>query len=324
MQDLDLLDCTLCIQKKVKIKKMKFTKFIFSTTLLMSVTSCTNGSSSDSDTHRKGEAKLYIEESFKPLFETSIDTFESQNPKAKVNAIYASEAEIIETFYKNKTKTICISRDFTKLEKETLKKSQVEVRSDLIAKDAISLLVNPANMDTLMTIERLKRILIGKDTTWVRLKTKINVVFDHVNSANFNYLKELCGSKNLPINVFAVNSNEEVIEYVKKNKSALGVIGANWISDHDDSDVMDFLSGVVVVSVSKSEKDDYFKPYQGLIYTKEYPLTREVWMINKAKKSGINSGFVLFMKGEKGQLLIQKSGLVPATSPVRLIQMSTE
>ena len=60
------------------------------------------------------------------------------------------------------------------------------------------------------------------------------------------------------------------------------------------------------------------------IYTKEYALTREVWMINKAKKSGLNTGLVLFMTGDSGQLLIQKCGLVPATSPVRLIQMSTE
>jgi hypothetical protein len=47
-------------------------------------------------------------------------------------------------------------------------------------------------------------------------------------------------------------------------------------------------------------------------------------MINKAKKSGLNSGFVLFMKGDKGQLIIQKSALVPATAPIRLIQIVKE
>jgi phosphate transport system substrate-binding protein len=61
-----------------------------------------------------------------------------------------------------------------------------------------------------------------------------------------------------------------------------------------------------------------------MIYTREYPLRREIWMINKAKKSGIHTGFVLFMIGEKGQTIIQKSALVPANAPVRLIQISTE
>jgi phosphate transport system substrate-binding protein len=87
---------------------------------------------------------------------------------------------------------------------------------------------------------------------------------------------------------------------------------------------MNFLDGIKVMHVAKNEKSDYFQPYPGVIYTYEYPLTREMWIINWGPRSGINSGFVNFMVGEKGQLLIQKSELVPARSPIRLIQMSTE
>jgi hypothetical protein len=47
-------------------------------------------------------------------------------------------------------------------------------------------------------------------------------------------------------------------------------------------------------------------------------------MINKGNRSGLNTGFVLFMIGEKGQLIIQKSELVPAKAPVRLIQLTTQ
>jgi phosphate transport system substrate-binding protein len=291
---------------------------------IISISSCTGSSSSSTDTHSAGKTAIYVEESFKPLFETTIDTFESLHPKADITANYNSESNIIDLFFKNHTKTICISRDFTKEEKAQLKKNQVEVRSDKIAGDAIALIVNPENPDTLLTVDQLKRIITGKDTIWSGLKTKINVVFDNENSANFHYLKELCAIGNLPINVFAVKSNEEVINYVKTHKSALGVIGVNWVSDRDDFEVLDFLNGIKVVAIAKTKKDEYFKPYQGFIYTKEYALIRDVWIINKAKKSGLNSGLVLFMIGETGQLLIQKCGLVPANSPVRLIQMSTE
>jgi phosphate transport system substrate-binding protein len=296
--------------------------FLLSLITMVSLSACSGATSTD--THSSGESVVYVEESFKPLFETSIDTFESLNVKADITAKYNSESNIIDMFFKNKAKTICITRDFTKEEKEQLKKNQVEVRSDKIAVDAVALIVNTENSDTLLTVEQLKRIITGKDTIWAGLKTKINVVFDQENSANFHYLKELCAVGNLPINVFAVKSNEDVINYVKTHKSALGVIGVNWVSDRDDFDVLDFLYGIKVVAIAKTEKDKYFKPYQGFIYTKEYPLTRDVWMINKAKKSGLNTGLVLFMIGENGQLLIQKCGLVPANSPVRLIQMSTE
>lgn len=277
-----------------------------------------------SDTHGRGKAEILIEESFKRLFDTSIYTFESQYPRANIIPKYMAESDIIDSFYKNKCKTIVISRDFTKEEKDFLRSKRVEVRSDKIALDAIALIVNPANTDTMMTEAHLKEILTGKLKTWKDLKTKINVVYDQKNSANYNYLKNYCGEENLNKNVFAVNSNEEVINYVKKNPNAIGVIGLNWISDQDDFDVLDFLSGIKVVALAKKEGGDYFQPYSGFIYTKEYPLVREIWMINKARKSGLHSGFVIFMVGELGQTIIQKSSLVPARNPVRLIQFGTE
>jgi hypothetical protein len=45
-------------------------------------------------------------------------------------------------------------------------------------------------------------------------------------------------------------------------------------------------------------------------------------MINKGSRSSLNTGFVNFMVGEKGQILVHKSELVPANNPIRLIQMN--
>lgn len=276
------------------------------------------------EAHGIGKTKIYIDESYKPLFETSIYTFEGQNPMADIVPEYVTEEQAILAFHENKTKTICITRDFTKAEKDNLRKSQIEVRSDMIAKDAVALIVNPENPDTTMTIEKLKRILTGKDTIWDGLKTGINVVFDNVSSANFQYMRNLTGNGAVPKNVFAVKSNEEVINYVKSNKSAIGVIGVNWISDEDDPQALEFRNGISVVAVAEAEGKDYFKPYQAYIYTKEYPLTREVWMINQGGRQGLNTGFVLFMIGERGQLIIQKSSLIPANMVARMIQIRKE
>jgi len=304
---------------------MSYRNIIYS--FILFISACNNNEnpfSYGNDTHSRGQMNLYVEESFKPLFETSIRTFESQYPKASIQVKYASEGEIIDAFFKDSLKTICISRDFTKLEKAQLKKRQVEVRSDKIAEDAVALILHPTNPDSLMTIAQIKAIIRGEKVIWSGLKTKINIVFDKQNSANFYYLKNFCDLKKLPVNLFAVSSNEEVINYVKENKNALGIIGLNWISDSDDFDTLGFVKGINVVAIAKDDKSDYFKPHAGYIYTKEYPLNREIWLINKAKKSGVNTGFVLFMKGDKGQLIVQKSALVPATAPVRLIQLVTE
>src|SRR5574343_301312 len=172
-------------------------KIIFVSIGIIAVSACTTAGSGE--THKKGKVEFLIEESFKPLFETSIDTFEGQFPKASIEASYLAEGEIIEKFYTGKYKAICISRELTKKELADLKKKQIEVRSDKIAVEGVALIVNPANQDSLITVDELKRILTGKDTVWPQLKTKINVVFDQENSAIFYYLKELCNLKKLQI-----------------------------------------------------------------------------------------------------------------------------
>ena len=294
---------------------------------LLSLISCEdheNPLAYQKNAHGRGEVVILVEESFKPLFDTSIYTFESLFPKANVKAIYKGESEIIKDFYDNKSKTICISRDFTEAEKKQLKKQQVMVRSDKVAIDAVALIIHPDNNDSLITIDKLKSILTSKSSKWPTSGEEINVVFDRLYSANFNYLIALTKTKSISKNVFAAKSNKEVIKYVKNNKNAIGVIGLNWISDEEDFEALNFLDGIKVMSVSKTEKGEYLKPYQGYIYTREYPLTRDMWLINKGSRSSLNTGFVLFMIGDKGQTIVQKSELVPANAPVRLIQMSTE
>lgn len=299
---------------------MKKSSLIFLISLPLIFVACNNSS----EKKENKPVTLYLEESFKPLFETSIYTFEGQNPLADFDAHYVTEVEAIEALIENKTSTISITRDFTEEEKARLRLSKIEVRSDKVAKDAVAIIINPQNPDSTLTVDQIKRIIAGNDTVWNGLKTSINVVFDNINSANFNYMTQLAGIKSVSKNVFAVKSNEEVIEYVKNNKSAIGIIGVNWISDEDDPETLSFRDGLTVVAVAEEEGKEYFKPYQAYIYTKEYPLTRELWMINKAGRTSKNTAFILFMLGDKGQLIIQKSSLIPANMVARMIQMKTE
>ena len=67
--------------------------------------SCGGNQSKVSDTCKSGIAKILVEESFKPLFETSSETFESLAPKADSQLKYMAEGNIIDEFYKGQIKT---------------------------------------------------------------------------------------------------------------------------------------------------------------------------------------------------------------------------
>ena len=116
-----------------------------------------------------------------------------------------------------------------------------------------------------------------------------------------------------------------MVKYVERNKDAIGIIGVNWISDSDDTLTHRFLMKVKVVAVSSSADPDgldgYYTPCQGFIARNYYPFVREVFIISKETFAGLGSGFASFIAGDVGQRIILKSGLLPATMPVRLIKV---
>ena len=182
------------------------------------------------ETHSRGKAVVYIEEAFKPLFTTAISTFQGQYPKANIIPNYQTENDIVQAMYDRKAKTIVISRDLEEKELKYLRSIKIEVRSEKVAVDAIALIVHPSNKDTLITVDELKALLTGKNSTWKSNRNNVKVVYDKPNSANFNYLTKLCGNQANNKAIFAAKSNEEVINFVKKNPNAMGIIGTGLVT----------------------------------------------------------------------------------------------
>ena len=309
-------------------KKLLLDKFLL--ILLVSVLfSCNSGKTNEpTDTATSGVVSVIVDESFQQLFYTQIYTFESLYPNAHVNVKYMAETNALQQMMNDSCKVVVMCRDLTKEERKSFEAKNIFPISTKIAEDAIALIVNPENNDSSLTIEKVKSILSGTDSLWNQVYSKsklgkINVVFDNAGSANERYMNDtLLKGKGFGKNVFAVKSNPEVIEYVSKNKNAIGFLSVNWISDRDDTVALNFLKEVNVLAIKKDETSEGFQPYQAYIKTKDYPFCRDVYSINRQTRSGLGMGFVSFVAGEKGQLMILKAGLVPAIAPTRMVRIS--
>jgi len=243
---------------------------------------------------------------------------------------YFPENIALDKMINDSCKVVVMCRDLTANERKQFESKNLFPISTKIAEDAIAIVIHPENTDTILTVDKIKSILLGNDSLWSLLNTKstlgkINVVFDNKASANARYMKDtLLKGKEFSGNVFAVNSNPEVIEYVNKNKNAVGFLSVNWISDMDDSTSQNFLKKIKVVAIAKDNNSSAFKPYQAYIKTKEYDFTRDVYMINRQTRAGLGMGFVHFVAGDKGQIMILKAGLIPAIAPVRMVNIKME
>jgi phosphate transport system substrate-binding protein len=300
--------------------------------LLTMMSACNSGPSHDpyTDTPTSGEILIIADESYQPIVQVQIDTFMEIYKYAKIHVRYLPEAELFNQLMNNDSVRIAIvSRELTNDEKSFFEERKIIPRTLKVAKDAIALVVNKENPDTIITYEQLGEIISGKITTWNQLnnggiKDSIRIVFDRNGSANSRFLNErFLNGKEFPKNTFATNSNASVVDYVGNLKGAMGIIGVNWISDNDDPTANKFLSKVNVVALSLPDtgttERKYNKPYQAFIALKTYPLIRDVLVISREGRNGLGTGFASFMAGDKGQRMIRLQGLLPATMPVRII-----
>lgn len=299
---------------------------------LSTLISCQGGTTRMDETPTRGDIKIIADESFKPIIDAEVNTFTSLYLNARIKPIYKPEYDVITDFMNDSVKVIVTSKKLTEDQIQYLRDSLIIARTTSFAWDALALVTNKENKDSLLNYEDVRRVFLGEITTWKELDNSsklgdIRVIFDNTKSGNIRYFKELFGIENaLPQNFFAVNNNPEVIDFVSRNKDALGIVSVNWISDRDDSLSRSFIKKVNIVAVSERFSTDgsYYRPDQGSIYLKVYPFVREIFFISRETFHGLGAGLIQWSTAVEGQKIVLKSGLVPATMPIRLVQIKTE
>ncbi|WP_242929476.1 PstS family phosphate ABC transporter substrate-binding protein [Pontibacter vulgaris] len=308
--------------------KINRLNYLLAASMAWLVMSC-NQSGKVDNTPTSGELKIGVDESFEPILESQVNTFEGIYKYASITPSYKAEGAIVKDLLNDSIRIAVLSRELSADEKAVFEKQKKIPRVTKIAVDAIALIVNNNNPDTLLTMEQVKSLFSGKVNNWNKLNSKnplqnVTIVFDNNSSSTARFVKDsLLNKVPLPANTFAANSNKALIDYVAKNNNAIGVIGVNWISDQDDSTAVGFLKKVKVVGISSDPAplttESYYQPYQAYIAQAVYPLRRNLYIINTEGRAGLGTGFVAFVAGDQGQRIILKSGLVPATMPVRIV-----
>jgi len=284
---------------------------------LLTLIGC-NNSNTPTDTPTTGEITISVDETIEPLIDSEINTFNKIYRYAKVKVNYKSEAEAFNDLINGKTRLIIVSRKLNKDEHKVFAEWEIVPKVTKIAYDAVALIGSKDLKDSTLTINDIKMLLTGKATASFK---NTRMVFDNSSSSTVFFLKQKTGITDLSKQCFAFNSNKAVIDYLSKNNNSIGVIGVNWISDADDSTHLSFLKSVKVLEIANNEYSDYYKPYQAYIALKAYPLWREIYIISKEAYTGLGTGFTAFIASDRGLRIILKFGLVPATMPVRLVEL---
>ncbi|MET0570500.1 MAG: substrate-binding domain-containing protein [Pedobacter agri] len=291
--------------------------------ILIAFVACKRKEKSDKveETRTSGTLKILIDESVSPIVQEQIDIFSLDYPKAKFETTVKPEEKITPAFLNDSVRVIVMPRLLTKAEEKYYTQRGIRINSTRFAVDGIALITNKDNIDSTITVKEVIDILQGKNSGK-------KLVFDNAYSSTFQYLKQLANISQFPAQgVYSKNSSSEVIKFIAEDKNFIGILGVDWVSDRDTK-LVEYLSKVKMLGVKnlkgKVGDDKFYLPTQDNLINGVYPFLRNVNIIDCEGRDGLGTGFATWLRSQRGQLIVLKSGLGPHKLMPRQINLTKE
>lgn len=320
--------------------KIAFHTFLTLTMLLSSLVfcSCNQQKSKDArtDTYASGEMTVVCDESFSPIIDEELMVFHATYPDALVKPEYTNELDAFNALLEQKVHLIVAARNFNEKELNYFKTNGLQPRYFPLGYDGLAFIINKENVDSCIHVDDIKKILGGQVKDWSEVNKgsklgEIDVVFDNAKSAAVHWaVDSILGGK--PINsknITAVNTSEEVINYVEKTKNAIGIIGSNWLNDKRDTTNVTFKKNIQVMNVcsvpgTKAGEMNSWKPYQLYLLNGNYPYARTIYALLVDPYHGLPVGFANFLQSPIGQKIVLKSALLPYRGDLQWRKVQTK
>lgn len=167
----------------------------------------------------------------------------------------------------------------------------------LIAKDALSIYLNPNNPVKNLTLNQLKDIYTGKVKNWKVFggkDTTINVVTRNPNSGTYLYLKDhILDGDNYTDNSIVKSTTKEVIRFVEESENAIGYGGMGYVGKIIDAEI------------------EGIDPSENNIRNDTYPIIRYLHFFTSKTPDGTVKKFIDWVLSPSGQNIVRQSGFIP-------------
>lgn len=192
------------------------------------------------------------------------------------------------------------SREMKPEEIAAAKAKGFEPAPNKVARDGISIIVNPANKVAALTKDQLGKIYRGEITNWSQVggANKPIVLLSRDNSSGTYELftgKIVGKDKKMAASARLLPSNEAIVTEVKGNDAAIGYVGVGYA---------DKATGISIVAL------DGVKASVATVKDGTYGLSRYLYMYTKGAPSGPIKAYIGWIVGPEGQKIVEDQGFV--------------
>jgi phosphate transport system substrate-binding protein len=180
----------------------------------------------------------------------------------------------------------------------------------VIARDAIAVIVNPANPVSRLTMQQISDIYSGKINNWTQVGGQDRPIVRlsrEVNSGTHVYFRDTVIRLGDPNNktLFATDtlllaSSEGIISEVRQNPNAIGYDGLGYVP-----------ADLKVIAVANDAVSPYVLPSIASVNDKSYPVARDLYMYTAGQPTGAVKAYLDWIMTSEAQAIVANLGFVP-------------
>jgi len=220
------------------------------------------------------------------------------NPNVAIYVYGGGSKEGIRALAKKEVDIAMASRLLTPEEIKVLAEDNQTIGvSYLIAKDAISIFINPANSIKNFSINDLKKIFTCKINNWKELggeDHEIKLYIRNPNSGTYFYFQQIVlNGEKYCLSAISETTTNKLIEQIEKDKYAIGYGGIGFVGKIEHA------------------KIEGIEPTEENVRNDLYPLSRYLYFYTLKNPDGEVKRFIDWVLSRSVQSLIKKTGYVP-------------
>ncbi len=229
------------------------------------------------------------------------EAFQAANEGVVVSVKGGGSGNGIAALINGTTDFAAASRDIKAEETEAAKKAGFEPVSTEVAKDGLTVVVNPANGVADLTIDQLGKIYRGEISNWKDVggpDAAIVLLGRDTSSGTYEYFKDVVVGKDKEYakSMRNLGSNQAIIDEVSKNAAAVGYVGIGYAES--------------VGTVVRPVKVDGVDATTDNVLNGTYPLSRGLYMISKGAPGGVAKAYLDWILSAEGQQVVIDHGFV--------------
>ena len=233
-----------------------------------------------------------------PIAQGTLESFIKKHPEVQISLSGGGSGEGIKALIDKTADIATSSREIKKEEVELAKTKNINPVANVVANDAIVPVVHPKNKVTNLSIDQLSQIYQGKITNWKEVggeDLKIIVISRDSSSGTFESWDHFVMKKaKVAPQAQMLASNGAIVTAVAKNRYAIGYLGIGYVNKSLKPLQVNGITASVQTALSK-----------------EYPMSRELYMYTDGDATGDVAKYIAFVKSEEGQKIVVKEGFVP-------------